>query len=311
MKIFSFCTYTLLLSVLLIGSPHCPAQDASGNHVQESTTVDQSAITIGPGDLLDLNVYDVPELILKVRVDSNGMVTLPLIGDLKLAGLTVRDAQHLIGDKLIELEMVKKPQVSLLIVEFATQGTTVSGEVNTPGIYPLMGPHRLYDAISAAGGLTVKAGRTVTIIHAGQKDHPEIITLPEGTSFEQANVTIYPGDTIIVSKTGVVYVVGEVAKPGAFLLENNTSMSFLKAIALAQGTTKLASLNHTLVLRRTPTGTLEYEVPLSKIYKGEAPDMQLHAEDIVFVPLSNVKNYGAIGLQGAISAAVASIYILR
>lgn len=260
---------------------------------------------------MDLSVFDVPELILKVRVDSHGMVSLPLIGDLKLAGLTVRDAQLLIANKLIELEMVKKPEVSLLIAEFATQGTTVSGEVNSPGIYPLMGPHRLYDAISAAGGVTVKAGRTVTIVHAGQKDHPEVITLPEGTSFEQANVMIYPGDTIVVSKAGVVYVVGEVTKPGAFLLENNTTMSFLKAIALAQGTTKLASLKHTVVLRKTASGTLQYDVPLNEIYKGKAPDMQLRAEDIVFVPTSNVKNYGAIGLQGAISAAVASIYILR
>jgi polysaccharide export outer membrane protein len=301
----------LVVITLGIVSHHSWAQDVPVSNSQDSRTPNQSAITIGPGDLLDLSVFDVPELILKVRVDSSGIVNLPLIGDLKLAGMTVRDAQLLIAHKLVEQEMVKKPEVSLLIVEFATQGTTVSGEVNTPGIYPLMGPHRLYDAISAAGGLTMKAGRTVTIMHAGQKDHPEILTLPTGTSFEQANVTIYPGDTIIVSKTGVVYVVGEVAKPGAFLLENNTSMSFLKAIALAQGTTKLASLKHTLVLRRTANGTLEYEVPLNKIYKGEAPDMQLSAEDILFVPTSNVKNYGAIGLQGAISAAVASIYVLR
>jgi polysaccharide export outer membrane protein len=311
MTIFKFSMHVVLVSVLGIVSHHGWAQGGSVNDSQTLRTADQSAITIGPGDLLDLSVFDVPELILKVRVDSNGMVNLPLLGDLKLAGMTVRDAQLLIANKLVEQEMVRKPEVSLLIVEFATQGTTVSGEVNTPGIYPLMGPHRLYDAISAAGGLTLKAGRTVTITHAGQKDHPEIITFPEGTSFEQANVTIYPGDTIIVSKTGVVYVVGEVSKPGAFLMENNTTMSFLKAIALAQGTTKLASLKHTLILRKATTGTLVYEVPLNKVYKGEASDLQLRAEDIVFVPTSNVKTYGAIGLQGAISAAIASIYVLR
>ncbi|QNI30757.1 SLBB domain-containing protein [Alloacidobacterium dinghuense] len=311
MRLFKFCTYVLLAGVLATVSHRSWAQVNSVNDSQPTKVADQSAIIIGPGDLLDLTVFDVPELILKVRVDSTGIVNLPLIGDLKFAGMTVREAQLLIARKLVELEMVKKPEVSLLIEEFATQGTTVSGEVNAPGIYPLMGPHRLFDAISAAGGLTVKAGRAVTIIHAGQKDHPEIITLPEGTSFEQANVTIYPGDTIVISKTGVVYVVGEVAKPGAFLMENNTSMSFLKAIALAQGTTKLASQKHTLILRKTSTGTLQYEVPLNKIYQGEAPDLQLHAEDIVFVPTSNVKTYGAIGLQGAISAAIASIYVLR
>lgn len=311
MRSLKFCVYVLLASILGIGSHRSWTQVSSASASHPEKAADQSGIVIGPGDLLDLTVFDVPELILKVRVDSNGMVNLPLVGDLKLAGLTVREAQLLIAQKLVEQEMVKKPEVSLLIEEFATQGTTVSGEVNAPGIYPLIGPHRLYDAISAAGGLTVKAGRTVTIMHAGQTDHPEVITLPEGTSFEQADVTIYPGDTIVVSKTGVVYVVGEVGKPGAFLMENNTSMSLLKAIALAQGTTKLASQKHTLVLRKAPTGTLQYEVPLNKIYKGESPDMQLRAEDIVFVPLSNTKNYGAIGLQGAISAAIASIYVLR
>ena len=311
MRVSKSFTYVLLLCVLGGVVQLSRAQSSSANNLQDSKMADQSAIVIGPGDLLDLSVFDVPELILKVRVDSKGIVNLPLIGDLKLAGMTVREAQLLIANKLIELEMVKKPEVSLLIVEFATQGVTVSGEVTTPGIYPLMGPHRLYDAISAAGGLTLKAGRTVTIVHAGQKDHPEIVTLPEGGSFEQENVTIYPGDTIIISKTGVVYVVGEVTKPGAFLMENNTTMSFLKAIALAQGTTKLASLKHTLVLRRTNAGTLVFELQLNKIYKGEAPDIQLHAEDIVFVPTSNVKQYGAIGLQGAISAAIASIYVLR
>lgn len=78
------------------------------NDSQPTKTVDQSAITIGPGDLLDLSVFDVPELILKVRVDSSGMVNLPLLGDLKLAGITVRDAQLLIANKLVEQEMVIK-----------------------------------------------------------------------------------------------------------------------------------------------------------------------------------------------------------
>ena len=91
--------------------------------------------------------------------------------------MTVGDAQRLIARELVARQLVKDPQVSIFIEEFATQGITVYGEVNTPGIYPLMGPHRLYDAISAAGGLTLKSGRTVTVLHAGQRDHPEVVDL--------------------------------------------------------------------------------------------------------------------------------------
>jgi polysaccharide biosynthesis/export protein len=307
MRLFKPDLCALALGVVASASSLVWAQQTP-NGPQSVTVADQSAITIGPGDLLDLTVFDVPELILKVRVDAGGGVTLPLIGDQKLAGMTVRTAQLLIARELVERRLVQKPQVSIFMDEFATQGITVYGEVATPGIYPLMGPHRLYDAISVAGGLTLKSGRTVTILHPGWSDRPEVVTLAVGMSPEQANVTIYPGDTVIISKAGVVYVLGEVNKPGAFLMENNTSMSFLKAIALASGTTKVASLKHTLILKQSPNGTMETKVSLDKLYHGHAEDLQLRAEDIVFVPLSNLKNYSALGLQAAIQAALYTLY---
>ena len=166
MRVFRYWTFLLAWGLVGIASPFVYAQEAAKG------LPDQSAITIGPGDLIDLTVFDVPELVLKVRVDANGVVSLPLMGDVKLAGMTVRDAQRFIARELVEHQMVKEPQVSLFIEEFATQGITVYGEVNTPGIYPLMGPHQLYDVISAAGGLTLKSGRTVTILHVGQRDQP-------------------------------------------------------------------------------------------------------------------------------------------
>ena len=310
MKVFTCCRRLLILGLVGIGISLSRAQLAAGSS-QSATVTDQSAITIGPGDLVDLTVFDVPELVLKVRVDAIGVVSLPLIGDLKLAGMTVRDSQQLIARELVERQIVKAPQVSLLIEEYATQGITVYGEVNTPGVYPLFGPHRLYDAISAAGGLTMKAGGTVTILHVGQRDHPEVITLSNENSVSHADVRIYPGDTIIVSKAGVVYVLGEVNKPGAFIMENNTSMSILKATALAGGTTKIASLKHALIIRDSPRGPAQTEVSLDKISHATASDLQLRAEDILFVPLSNLKNYGAMGLQGAIQAAVYSVYAVE
>ncbi len=314
MKRLIYVTRLLLLALVGISATLSWAQLAV-NAAPSVIVRDQSAIAIGPGDLLDLSVFDVPELVLKVRVDVNGCVSLAFLGDVKLAGMTVGNAQRLIARELVARQLVKDPQVSIFIEEFATQGITVYGEVNAPGIYPLMGPHHLYDVISAAGGLTLKAGRTVTVLHPGQSDHPEVVALANISAGENppahANVPIYPGDTIVVSKAGMVYVLGEVNKPGAFLMEDNTSISVLKATALAGGTTKLASLKGALILRKSLTGTAQTRIPLDKIYHGKAQDLQLHAEDIVFVPLSNIRNYGAMGLQGAIQAAVYSIYAFQ
>jgi polysaccharide biosynthesis/export protein len=314
MKRFTYFTRWLLFGLFSMGATLSWAQVAVKD-APPATVRDQSAIAIGPGDLLDLRVFDVPELVLKVRVDINGCVSLAFLGDVKLAGMTVGNAQRMIARELVARQLVKDPQVSIFIEEFATQGITIYGEVNAPGIYPLMGPHRLYDVISAAGGLTLKSGRTVTVLHAGQSDHPEVVELANMNAgehpLEHANVPIYPGDTIVVSKAGMVYVLGEVNKPGAFIMEDNTSISVLKATALAGGTTKLASLKGSLILRKSLAGTTQTRIPLDKIYHGEAQDLQLHAEDIVFVPLSNIRNYGAMGLQGAIQAAVYSIYAFQ
>jgi polysaccharide export outer membrane protein len=314
MKRFTYFTRWLLFGLFSMGATLGWAQVAVKD-APSATVRDQSAIAIGPGDLLDLRVFDVPELVLKVRVDINGCVSLAFLGDVKLAGMTVGNAQRMIARELVARQLVKDPQVSIFIEEFATQGITIYGEVNAPGIYPLMGPHRLYDVISAAGGLTLKSGRTVTVLHAGQSDHPEVVELANTNAgehpLEHANVPIYPGDTIVVSKAGMVYVLGEVNKPGAFIMEDNTSISVLKATALAGGTTKLASLKGSLILRKSLAGTTQTRIPLDKIYHGKAQDLQLHAEDIVFVPLSNIRNYGAMGLQGAIQAAVYSIYAFQ
>lgn len=309
-KVLQLAILGLALMAPGILSGLAAAQDAT-HGMPPAQPAYRAAIPIGPGDLVDLIVYHVPELILKVRVDANGSVSLPLIGDMRLAGLTVRDAQRRIADKLVALDLVKEPQVSLFIEEFATQGITVYGEVNTPGIYPLMGPHTLYDAISAAGGLTPKAGRAVTVLHPGKPGAEKVIDLPSDGSPLKANVMVSAGDTVIVSKTGVVYVLGEVNKPGAFLLENNTSMSLLKALALAGSATKLASLKHVIVIRKTGDGAVQTEVRLDRIYRGKASDMQLRAEDIVFVPLSNLKSYGAMGIQAAIQAAVYAVYAVE
>ena len=249
------------------------------------------ALQISAGDLLDVNVFDTVELSGKLRVDEQGTVVLPLGGDLVLAGLTAEQAGHAIEKRFVEMDILKDPHVSLTVLEYATQGVTVLGEVKNPGVYPLLGTHGLLDLISAAGGATSNAGKAVTVTHRSDPDHPIIVNVDSKPGSTVAfNVDIRPGDTIMVSHAGIVYVVGDVGKPGGFLIENNDRLTVLQAIALAGGTNRTASLNHAKLIRKTGGTHEDIKVPVNKILADNAPDQMLVDGDILFIPTSGPKN---------------------
>jgi polysaccharide biosynthesis/export protein len=266
-------------------------------------------LQISAGDLLDLNVFDTPEVSTKLRVDETGAVTLPLAGVLAVSGLTAEQAGQVIEARFRDTDVLKDPHVSVTILEYATQGVTVLGEVKNPGVYPLVGAHGLLDLISVAGGLTTSAGKAVTVNHRADPDHPAIVNVDSKPGSTAAlNVSVWPGDTIVVSHAGIVYVLGDVGKAGGFLIENNDRLTVLQAIALAQGTNRTASLNHTKLIRKTDTGHEELPMPLKQILADKAPDEMLADGDILFVPSSATKN-ALRDLEAILpSAAGASIY---
>src|SRR6202035_1980414 len=162
------------------------------------------------------------------------------------------DAGLLIEATFRDKEILKEPHVSVTVLEYATQGVTVLGEIKNPGVFPLLGAHGLLDLISAAGGVTANAGKAVTVTHRTDPEHPEIVNVESKPGSTVAfNVDVRPGDTVMVSHAGIVYVVGDVGKPGGFLIENNDRLTVLQAIALAQGTNHTASLNHARLIRGT------------------------------------------------------------
>lgn len=264
-------------------------------------------IVIGAGDLLNIDVVNAPELTLKVRVNDSGTVRLPLLGDMRAAGLTVEQVEERMSRELVDRNLLLKPQVTVFVAEYATQGITVLGEVNQPGTYPMFGPHRLFDAISAAGGLTQRAGSALTIIHAEDTAHPLHFTYKATNANVNIDVELRPGDTIVVDKASVIYVVGEVNKPGAFLMENNTDVTVLRAVALANGPTHQASLRRARIVRRLPTGIEEIDLPLDKIMHGQVMDSELRPDDILFLPTSKVKVTAKSGAQAIIAATVGMV----
>ncbi|MGE5207448.1 MAG: polysaccharide biosynthesis/export family protein [Chlamydiota bacterium] len=260
-----------------------------------------SEVVIGSGDLLEISVYGAPEFTRQVRVADSGDISLPLLGVVHVAGLTLRQAELLLQKSLSD-GYFTNPQVSIFEKEYGSQGISVLGEVQKPGIYPLPGARKLFDAISAAGGVTAKAGNTITITHRGLKADQTLVIPPNQTFPPESNVAIFPGDTVVVSKAGIVYVIGDVRLPGGFILENS-DLTVLQAVAMAQGTNTTAKLDNTLLIRKTPEGPKEIPVRLSQIMAAKAPDVKVQPDDIVFVPRSAGKAAMRRGLEAILQTA--------
>jgi len=273
--------------------PEAPSSAPQATPVAARSTGSPQDLLIGAGDLLEVSLYGMPDFKTDVRVNSGGEISLPMLGAVAVAGLSVEQVQTLIERKLSQKGLFNDPHVTVFEKEYATQGLSVLGEVQKPGIYPLLGSRNLYDAISVAGGTTPKAGRYVLITRRNDPQHSVRLPLLTGAAESmENNITVEPGDTIVVSKAGVVYVVGDVRQPGGFAMENGNDITVLKAIALAQGTNPNAALNAARLIRKTPEGPKDVPLPLKQILAAKAPDLQLQQDDVVFVP-------GSAGMSAA------------
>jgi len=276
-----------------------PAQNGSS-----AASLD-SSLRLGPGDLLEFSVYNVPELASKTRVSTNGDVYLPLIDYVHLAGLTLEEAQAVLEKRYADGGFLKDPHVNLFVDEYASQGASVLGEVSKPGVYPVLGEQRLFDLISSAGGLTEKAGKSITVTHRTQPDKPITVALSRNVSDNpDSNVAVFPGDTVIVRRADVVYVVGDVGRPSGFLMDGG-SVTVLQAIALAGGTNHTAKLSGAKLIHKGPQGMAESPVHLKQILEAKAPDVPMQADDILFVPTSAGKIVVGHTLEAALQAATA------
>jgi polysaccharide export outer membrane protein len=271
-------------------------------------------LRLGPGDLVEVSVYGVPELATKARVSNDGDLYLPLIDYVHVADLSLEESQKLIEKRLDDGGFVKNPHVTIFVDDYSSQGISLLGEVGKPGIYPVLGNRRLFDVLSAAGGLTDRAGNKVTITHRNQPGKPETIGLSRNlTESPDSNVDVRPGDTIEVHRAPIIYVVGDVGKPSGLLVDNG-QLTVLQALALAGGTNRTAKLNSARILRKSagPNGVVETPVPLKKMLQAKAPDITLQANDILFVPVSGAKLAAGRGIEAVLAMTTAvSIYAVH
>ncbi len=287
------------------GSTQSPQEPAAFNPVAQN-------IPIGPGDLLNVIVFNTPELSAQLRVDQQGRVTLPLGGDVDVRGLKVAAAAAAIEQALIAKKIMLQPTVMVSIMEYATEGVTVLGEVRSPGIYTLLGPHSLYDAIASAGGALSSEGAAITITHVSDATHPLIIpvTTPNYSAAQKATI-VEPGDTVVVSRADLVYVVGDMGRSGAFYVQNGQPLTVLNLVSLAQGPNRTAAMSRAAIVRTNVDGSVQsIRFNLDKVMRNEERDMALQAGDILVVPRSGWKTFGYTALPGITNAAANAVALV-
>ena len=247
---------------------------------------------IAPGDLLDVSEFHTPEFHSSVRVSTAGTVMLPLVGEVSVNGLDEAAAGKAIAAALVAKGMLLHPQVFVLVTAYMGQDVSVLGEVGRPGVYAYGAHHRLLDLIAAASGLSPAAGSLVEIAHRDDPETTQVVALAEGEAAVAAehNPELLPGDTVRVSRTGLVYVVGDVLRPGGFAMEPNEPMTVLRALSLAWGPSMNAALKNALLIREQKGGRTVTMLNLKRMLHGQDPDLPVEEHDIVYVPDSAAKN---------------------
>jgi polysaccharide biosynthesis/export protein len=276
-----------------------------------------SSYVLGPEDLITVRVFaadDIPDK--PLQVDNNGTVTLPMIGQVHAAGQTVEQFEATLTNDY--KKYFKDPQVTVQVNEFHSQPVSVAGNVTTPGVVQLRGNRNLMEVIGLAGGLRADAGDSVLITRnisegaipvAGAFPDPtgkysiahiDVRAVMSGKNPE-GNIMIKPHDVITVPRARMIYVLGNVTKPGGYILTDNESMSISQAIALAGGWSSTAALGSTRILR-ADGGAEREQIPanVKKIMENKAPDLQMRPDDILYVPNSFGKTIAARGLEAAI-----------
>ncbi len=309
-------------------------------HVPEANV---NEYRIGPEDLLEITVFEAPELNRSVRISASGEFSLPLLGAVKAAGLTPRELEFVLQE-LLRRTYMKEPHVAVFVRELQSHPVSVVGAVKKPGVFQIRGTKTLLEVLSMAEGLAEDAGDTILVMRGAglhgvpsQNDNKQEVGTQNSPPVEEANgtavassspkeptpegtveinlknllesgdpgynVAIYPGDIVKVARAGIVYVVGEVKKPGGFVLKSNENISVLQALALAEGLTRTSAKSQARIIRtdQSTDQRTEIALDLQKILAGKAPDPLLQPRDIVFVPNSGARSALYRGAEAAIS----------
>ena len=287
------------------------AGDRAAAQAGTSQSLQAMAAPIGAGDMLEVTEEHSREIRASVRVSVAGTVMLPLAGEVNVGGMDERSAAHTIERALTERRMLLHPHVTVLVTAYAGQDVSVLGEVGRPGVYSYTMHHRLLDLISAASGLSQNAGRLVTITHRADPERAVAVELDlMGRSpGAEHNPELLPGDTVQVNRAGLMYVVGDVIRPGGFPVDPAQRTTVVQMLSLAWGPAQNAALKKAVLIREQEGGRTVTTLNLKRMLRGLDPDLPVRDRDILFVPDSMAKNLLNRSMESVIqSAAGVSIY---
>lgn len=242
---------------------------------------------INAGDLLVVRVFGTTEFAPQVRVSVDGNVQLPLIGLVPIAGLTVNQAEDVVAKRLSSAGMFIHPQVTIQVMEAAVQFATVAGEMH--GNIPIAGSRHLLDVLAAAGQMPPTASHILTVVRPGA-EKPIIVDLgTDPTKSARSDIAILPGDKILVSRVGVVYILGAFKTQGAIPLQQNSPLTLMQATALSGGVGFEGKFGDLRIVRTQGLARTVVKVDIKKILNGTAPDPVLQADDVVLLPTDAIK----------------------
>src|SRR5262245_11167236 len=300
-KLVPLLAILILWMVIPVTSSNVSATASPEDQPSASSQNQPAAYVLGPSDSITIQALDVDEISNKpIWIDTGGFINLPLVGRVKAAGLTVQELEAEINVQL--KPFVKVPHVVVAVTEFRSQPVSVLGFVNTPGVLQVQGRKTLLEVFSQAGGLKPDAAAVAKItrrLDYGEIPLPgatrdasgqfsvadlQLKALIEGRSPEQ-NILVRPHDVISVPKADILYVIGEVKKPGGFVLTDRKRTTVVAALALAEGFLPLANRKKAEVLRLEPgrDERSKIEVKLDKILSGKEKDIALLPEDILII----------------------------
>jgi polysaccharide export outer membrane protein len=300
--------------------PQAPSP-AGSSHPQDISKQDMSQYVLGPDDQIKIWSLGMEEISDKpIRIDPSGNIDLPMVGRVHAAGLTVEQLKTNLVQKFAK--QVLKPQVSVEIVDFGSQPVSVMGAVSRPGVFQLRGRKTLSEVLSMADGLKQEAGPHIIIsrqIQYGPVPLPGVRSDPTG-KFSVAevgvkelleaknpadNILILPHDVITVPAADVVFVIGEVRKPGEVPLKDSENIPVLQALSSAQGSAPGSAPQNAKIIRIVAGTKERKEIPidLNKVMQGKAEDVAMWPNDILVVPPNAPKRAALRALDAAIQTA--------
>ena len=249
---------------------------------------DNAEYRLGPRDLVEIKVLEIPELNVERRVSDRGTVALPLIGDFVVDGLTTAEARTKL-ETLLKEKYVNRADVSIVVKDFANKPVTVVGAVHRPGPLTISGRWSLLQAISAAGGMTDTAGRKIYVLRQAENGLTDTLEISTDDLFRSAsqmwNIPIYPSDVVNIPARSTVriFCIGEVKTPGAVEFTTDDRITLLSVLAKAGGLTDRASKTIRIKRRDASGRDVETVVDYKRVLSGKDVDPVLRADDVVVI----------------------------